>query len=709
MTSQPIPRQGALAGLAHHQAGDLAAAHRSYAEVLRAHPDDFHANLWLGVLLHQTGRYDTALSHLQRAAETAPDVPDAWVNLAAVRQALGQHAEARSATERALGLDPALAAAWLSLGNLDQAGGDLAGAERAYRKAVSLDPGDALARFNLATALARSGRFQAAADAARACLERAPEQVPALGLLADALTNLGRNGEALDVLRTALERAPQDPDLWSTRGVVLAELGRLAEARDAFDRALASDPNHGPALANALFTRRRLCDWRDAPRLAERFRQAIGRERPGLTPFSWLAEASTRREQRDCARLWSRQWPARTPAPRTLPGDATGRLTVAYLSADLYQHPTAYLAAGLFEQHDRERFRIIALSNSRDDGSPIRRRLEAAFDAFIDIRDLAPGAVAERVRSEGVDILVDLKGHTLEAATAVLAERPAPIQVQYLGYPGTMGAPFVDYLVGDDRVTPAEHQPDYDEHLVRLPGSYQVNDRNRPRPPVTGTRASLGLPGSGTVFCCFNNAWKLNDAVFATWMRILRDVPDSVLWLLGRESASDVAPALRAEAVAAGVPAERLVFSKSRPLEPYLALYHHADLFLDSWPYNAHTTASDALWMGCPVLTLEGDTFAGRVGASLLEASGLEALICRSPGEYHAAAVGLAQDRDRLAALRRQLDEGRAANPLFDTRATTRALERAYEEMARRHRSASAGPFRVPAAAGAAGDLSPPA
>jgi predicted O-linked N-acetylglucosamine transferase (SPINDLY family) len=338
---------------------------------------------------------------------------------------------------------------------------------------------------------------------------------------------------------------------------------------------------------------------------------------------------------------------------------------------------------------------VLGISNSRDEDSAIRRRLEEGFDAFIDIRGLTPGSAAQRLRSEAVDILVDLKGHTLEAAPALMAERAAPIQVQYLGYPGTLGASWADYLLGDDWVTPATHRNEYDEHLVTLPHSYQINDRQRPCPPPGEDRDGLGLPARGTVFCCFNNPWKLNQRVFSTWMRILRDVPESVLWLLGRETLGAVASRLRSQASAAGVDPARLVFSKSRPLEHYLALYHHADLFLDTWPYNAHTTASDALWMGCPVLTLAGNTFASRVGASLLAACGLESLITGDTEDYARRAVTLAREPAVLDTLRAQLVDGRESHALFDTAQTTRHLELAYGEMVRRHRAGQAGPFAV--------------
>jgi predicted O-linked N-acetylglucosamine transferase (SPINDLY family) len=684
-----------LAALEQHRAGNLAGAHRAYQAVLREDPEDFHAHLWLGALHQQSGRVESALSHLERAAALGPGVPDAWINLATAQASQGDHDLALNSLERALELDPGLAAAWITLGNVQQARGAFEEACASYEAAAGKAPTDPLPPFNLATLHLRQGRFADARGQALASLARAPGNPAALGLLADCEWNLGETEQALATVDKARAQAPKDANLLATRGAILADLGRLEEARDAFDAALAADPDHGPALSNALFTRRRLCDWEGIDRLAARFREGVHREQEGLTPFSWLAEDSSRAEQRACARSWARRWPERARAEPPALQERGGRITVAYLSADYYRHPTAFLAAGLFETHDRSRFRVLGISNSRDEDSPIRRRLEAGFDAFIDIRDLTPQAAARRLREEAVDILVDLKGHTLEAAPSLMAQRAAPVQAHYLGYPGTLGATWADYLLGDGWVTPAAHHTDYDEHLVQLPHSYQVNDRQRPCPPARDDRRGLGLPDEGTVFCCFNNPWKLNQAVFGTWMHILAGVPDSVLWLLGRESMGGVASRLRSQATRAGVDPARLVFSKSRPLEEYLALYHHADLFLDTWPYNAHTTASDALWMGCPVLTLAGSTFASRVGASLLAACGLESLITLDAADYGRRAVALAREPGALNAWREKLVSGRESHPLFDTGKTTRHLEQAYVEMVRRHRAGNAGPFAV--------------
>jgi len=348
----------------------------------------------------------------------------------------------------------------------------------------------------------------------------------------------------------------------------------------------------------------------------------------------------------------------------------------------------------LFEQHDRSRFDVYGYSTGPDDRSPMRTRIARAFDRFVDVAGSDAAHVAEAIRGDGIDILIDLKGHTEGAPPTVLALRPAPIQVHYLGYPGTLGARLVDYLIGDEIVTPIDESDAYAESLVLMPQSYQINDRQRPI-AETPTRASLGLPPGANVFCCFNSSWKINPEVFDAWAHILGEIPDSVLWLLARREDDPAMVNLRAEAERRDVDPTRLVFAPWRPNAEYLALYRHADVFLDTWPYNAHTTASDALWAGCPVVTWRGSTFAGRVAASLLAAVGLPELIATDVDAYVRLAIALARAPAERKRLRDYLDGPGRASALFDTAATTAALEAAYLKMADQYRRRMRRSFRV--------------
>ena len=412
-----------------------------------------------------------------------------------------------------------------------------------------------------------------------------------------------------------------------------------------------------------------------------------------LSPFVWLSQPSSRHEQRRCADTWTSTLapPGIAPEPRPL---NEGRLRIGYLSSDFHAHATAYLAAGLFEAHDRERFEIFAYSSGRDDRSAMRERLVRGFDRFVDAGGWPAMRLAQTIRDDAIDILVDLKGHTEGAAPAVLALRPAPISVHYLGYPGTLGGDLVDYLIGDPIVTPPAHADDYAETLVLLPRSYQINDYDRPI-AESPTRQSLGFARSTVVLCCFNRGYKLNPEVFDAWLRILAQVPDAVLWLLTHPGEALLERNLRREMVRRGLDARRLHFAAARDHADYLALYRVADLFLDTWPYNAHTTGSDALWAGCPLLTFRGETFASRVGASLLSAVGLPELVCDSVDAYVDKAVNLASDAGERRRLREHLDVHGRTSSLFDTAATTRALELAYHEMADQYRRRVRQPIRI--------------
>jgi predicted O-linked N-acetylglucosamine transferase (SPINDLY family) len=361
------------------------------------------------------------------------------------------------------------------------------------------------------------------------------------------------------------------------------------------------------------------------------------------------------------------------------------RIRVAYLSADFHDHATAHLAAGLFEHHDRARFETFAVSFGPDDRSAMRQRLERAFGRFIDVRGKTDQAIAELVRRHEIDIAVDLKGVTLGARPGVLARRPAPLQVNYLGYPGTMGAPYIDYLIADAFVVPPDGEGAYSEKVVRLPDCYQINDATRPVAQAPPSRAQAGLPPDAFVFCCFNNNYKITPDLFDVWMRLLRAVEGSVLWLL--EGNAHAPGNLRREAQARGVAADRLVFApRLADLDAHLARHRLADLFLDTHYCNAHTTASDALWAGLPLLTCAGATFASRVAGSLLHAVGLPELVTHSLADYEALALTLARDEILLADVRDRLARNRLTVPLFDTARTTRAIEQAFTAMWERHK-----------------------
>jgi predicted O-linked N-acetylglucosamine transferase (SPINDLY family) len=421
------------------------------------------------------------------------------------------------------------------------------------------------------------------------------------------------------------------------------------------------------------------CDWQSLDAERTKISADIKAGRVVLDPTGNAVISHSLEEALQCARLWAGDI-LRSPAGRLWNGEIYrhDRIRLAYLSADFRTHATAFLMAGVFEQHDRARFETVAISYSADDHSPMRARLANAFDRFVDVRDRGDMEVAELLREMEIDIAVDLKGYTNEGRPGILNYRPAPVQAHYLGFPGTMGVDCVDYLIADSVVIPPEHRPFYTEKIAYLPDTYQCNDSKRAVATRIPTRIELGLP-PGFVFCCFNNNHKILPETFGIWMRLLTQVDGSVLWLLKDNDA--VAANLRREAAARGISPERLIFAPRTDPALHLARQSVADLFFDTLPYNAHTTASDALWAGLPVLTLAGSTFAGRVAASLLTAAGLPELITHSPSDYEALALKLARDPAALAAIKAKLRANRNSCALFDTVRITRSLEAAYTQM----------------------------
>lgn len=678
-----------------HQQGKLREAFLRYDAVLAADPGHSQALHYSGVVLFQAGKIPEAAERIRASIKVEPRSADAWSNLALVLDAAGRGEAAVNALKEAAKLAPKSPEILANLAAGELALGRIAEAEASARAAITADPNYAAGWHNLALALQPQGRALEALDAAGRAVGAAPAEPAYSGVKAQLEIAAGMMARARATLDAALARKPQSAALRLELAGLLEREGDLDGAMATYAEAMRLEPGHGAALSQLMFLRQRNADWRDLDDLRKRFRDGVAAGVPLLSPFVLLAQPSTRTEQRRCAEAWSAAL-APVGATATSPARPLGgeRLRLGYLSADFHTHATAYLAAGLFESHDRSRFEVIAYSTGPDDRSAMRARLVRGFDRFVDAAGFSPQRLAETIRRDGIDILIDLKGHTEGAAPAVLGLHPAPIQAHYLGYPGTLGGGLVDYLIGDAIVTPPQHAADYAETLALLPGSYQVNDRARSVADAPA-RDALGLPPEGVVYCCFNNSYKINPEVFDAWMKILAEIPDAVLWLLARDSDSHLTGNLRREAVRRGIDARRLVFATPRPNPDYLALYRVADLFLDTWPYNAHTTASDALWAGCPVVTWRGETFAGRVAASLLTAVGLPELACDRVEGYVATAIALGRDAGERRRMREYLEGPGRQSPLFDTAATTRALETAYLAMADQYRRGVREPIRV--------------
>lgn len=547
------------------------------------------------------------------------------------------------------------------------------------RLAISANGGVAAAHDNLGKALLDLRRPEAALP----CFERAIAldagfREAHLGR-ATALVGLRRSEEALASYRRVLALKPE-AEIYRNCGNILYRLKRYREALTAYDSAWRLKPDLIGIEGHRFDTKMHLADWEEIEDDAARLVDSVRAGKPNTQPFIFLAAPGTPADQQQCARLWAERLhpPAAVPLWR---GEryAHDRIRIAYLSADFRVHPAAYLLAGLFEHHDRARFDVTCISFGTDDGSHIRGRIAAAFETFVDARALNEQEIAALVREREIDIAVDLMGYTTNSRTGIFARRPAPVQAQYLGYPGTMGTPYYDYVIADEIVIPPDHRRFYSEKVVGLPDCYFVNDDKRAIAGRVFGRAELGLPLDGFVFCCFNSSHKITPKVFGCWMRLLDAVEGSVIWLLCDNA--DTVDNLKREAGRRGVDPARLVFAERLPPADHLARHRAADLFLDTLPYNAHTTAADALWAGLPVLTCLGETLAGRVAASMLCAIGLAELIAPSLDAYERSALALAKNPAKLAAVKARLVQSRATMPLFDTARFARRLEAAYTAM----------------------------
>jgi protein O-GlcNAc transferase len=555
---------------------------------------------------------------------------------------------------------------------------DYVAAEASFRRSLTLNPDRVSVLTNLAAVLVYQERHPEALDTASRAAELDPSNVEALLIVARCQVRAEHRREALEALDRVLALRPGDADSWLSRATLLVQEFRFVDAIAAYEKALELRPADAmPYVASDLaHLRMRICDWRHLAADRDALRAAVADGRPWSTAFTLLSLSDDPALQLAAARQWvNDQHPARPPR---WTGERYGhdRIRLAYLSPDFREHPVALLTAGLFEHHDRRRFQTIAISVGRDDGGAMRPRIAAAFERFHDMRGVSDGDIAQWVRAHEVDILVDLSGQTEGSRLGVLAERPAPVQVTYLGYPGTSGAAYVDYVIADAFVAPVGSEGGYSEKLIRLPDCFQANDDKRPAAVVAPARFAVGLPERGFVFCSFNNTYKLNPDFFDVWMRLLHAVPSSVLWLVAEEA--EARAALRQEAQNRGVEPGRLVFANRVTYPEHLSRHRLADLFLDTLPFNAGTTASDALWAGLPVVTCAGRSFAARMAGSLLRAVGHPELITQSLADYEALALRLATTPAALAALRARLLQRRVTAPLFDTARFCRNLEAAY-------------------------------
>jgi len=612
------------------------------------------AHYFLGSSLQHQGKLNEAVECFHQARELKPDAEIIYSDLCYALFQLGQNEAAKAVIEQGISVNPNFADFHFFLGNLYGHEKAFDQAIACYQKTLAIQPDNTLAHLNLGKIFHDQGKTDAAISCYRNVLAINP-------YLDDALYNLG----------------------------LVLQIQKRDEALDCYRKVLMLTPEHYAAKMHLLRQMQKQCEWihleQDISQLRKVVHEFPATSKNLLDPFSFLSlPDTTAEEQQCCAQRYAQFEYLHLSSLRNKLGfefnrPATGKIHIGYLSGDLRQHPVSFLMAEIFELHDRNRFHVTAYSYGQNDGSAMRVRLKKAFDNFVDIQNDSYEKAARKIYADHIDILIDITGYTKDTRSGILALRPAPIQVNYLGYPGTMGTDFVDYLLADRFIIPPEEQNHYTEKIIWLPDCFMPNDSTRPR-PKTPTRRECGLPETGFVFCCFNQAYKITPELFNIWCQLLRAVPDSVLWLAAASPQVEIN--LQREAHNRGVDSGRIVMAGRLPeMEAHLARLQCADLFLDTLPFNAHSTCNDALWMGLPVVTCTGGTFPSRVAGSLLSAIGTPELITYNLNDYYHLALDLATHREKLAAIRSKIIANRDTAPLFDSERFTRNLEQAYIEM----------------------------
>ena len=696
-----------------HQRGDVANAEQLYVQILAGNPQHFDALHMLGVIRIHQGRnteaveligsalqkidndarawsnYGVALGNLkaheqaltcyEKAIALSRDFPEALNNHGNTLNQLGRSAEAIKSYDRAIKVKPDYAEAYFNRGNAWLALNDNQRAISDFDKALAITPTRAEIWNNRGNALGDLNRWEDALKSYDKALALRPDYADALNNRGHLLFKMQRLDEALTNYNKALFFQPDHVEALNNRGNALKDLRRNEEAIADFEKALALAPDHHLAFGGLADAALKICDWPRMAKIAAELPKRIFEQKSQVPPLALIGYSSDPALQLECAKInMERTAPAQAER-MWKPRERHEKIRIGYLSGDFHRHATSFLMAELFELHDRSHFEVIGISYGPPDASDMRARLLAAFDQFHDVLGKSDAEAASLVSELKVDIAVDLKGWTRDCRPGILAFRPAPIQVSYLGYPGTTGATFIDYVVADRIVLPLDQQPFWTEKIVHLPDCYQVNDSKRAIAEHTPSRQEAGLPEDAFVFCSFNNTWKVTAEVFDVWMRLLAAVPGSVLWVL-RDNVI-VENNLRRGAQARGIDASRLVFAETLPLADHLARHRLADLFVDTLPVNAHTTASDALWAGLPLVTCCGQAFASRVAASLLHAVGLGELVTHDLAQYEQMALRLALDPPLLASMRERLQANRATCPLFDIERSRRHIEEAYTTM----------------------------
>lgn len=667
------------AALEHHQAGRLEKAESGYLEVLRKSPGDEIAQEFLIEIYLEEKNTARAVEYINKVVNSRIIDEEKQLRYAYALLTLKEHNAAQKILEAITKNNSDDKLAHYLLGLSFTAQEKYQESIGPFSRALEIDKDYVGALEFRGNAFFASHQYpEAIADLSHAITLK-PELASLYEKRGVYFSKIKDWKRAAQDMMSALQIEPKNAEAHINLGSILAELTLFSSAGNSFCRALMLDPDRVALMSNIVGNRHRGCDWTHFEEDNQYLINLVTNKKTIENPFFFLNITDSGQNQMKCASFWGEQYNKKLKKTYEFAPSTRSKIRVGYVSADYYLHATTILIEKLFQAHDKFDFEIIGISLNTKKNDDITERIRQRFDSYHEVDDLPSHETAQKINELEIDILVDLKGYTKDSRTDIFSYHPAPVQVNYLGFPGTMGGGLMDYIISDSVVTPPGYERFYGEKVVRLPGSYQINNNQRPIAEKKDTREEHGLPQQGFVFCCFNNNYKITPKAFSIWMRLLQQIDHSVLWLL--HDNEDAVKNLRKEAAQRGVDPSRLVFAPRQSPESHLARHCHADLFLDTLPINAHTTASDALWAGLPVLTCPGEAFAARVAASLLTAVGLPELIAPDWAEYERLALQLATEPERLAELKARLQANRLTCDLFNTEKTTRALEAAYRAM----------------------------
>ncbi|MDC1411073.1 tetratricopeptide repeat protein [Amylibacter sp.] len=706
-----------ILGAAHKDLGDIKKASQAFKKVTKLKPTYADGFNNYGVTLKEQGRLEEAIEGFEKAIFLKPDYDEAYFNMGITLQEKGKLEEAIEAFEKEIFLKPDYVDAYNNMGNALKDQGKLEEAIETYKKAIAIKPdyvdaynnmGNALndqgkleeaieafekaiflksdyvdAYYNMGNALKDKGKLEEAIEAYKKAIAIKPDYVEAYNNMGNALKDQSKLEKAIEAYKEAIAIKPDYAEAYNNMGNALKEQGKLEEAIEAYTKALSLKPDYVQARSHRLYLQAKICNWKTVEEDHSSLPK-LGISGNAIAPFTLLSlEDAPERHRLRSENYAKEHFPVKSLMKFERPSQMPKRLRIGYFSADFKEHPVAYLIAKVLEQHNCGEFEVFGYSLHGSSSCNLHQRIKKSFDYFTDVKDMSDKEVALRARHDRIDIAIDLNGYTQNARTGIFAYRAAPIQINYLGFPGTMGANFIDYIIADQNLIPPSNQKYYFEKQLYLPNTYMPTDNGRKFSKHSILRNNMGLPDSAFVFCCFNNNYKISPNEFDIWMRLLTKVENSVLWLRKSNQLSD--KNIIKEAQKRNIDSSRLVFTDRVSIDDHLSRYKLADLFIDTFAFNAHTTASEALWAGLPVVTKLGKGFAARVAGSLLNAVGLPELITHNEEAYEALILELATKPKKLSAIKKKLEANRLSTPLFNTEQYTKHLENGYLQAYQRH------------------------